>query len=43
MAPAISPQRSPVANAAAATRPMPSETVVTWLGVYPRRADQRAM
>jgi hypothetical protein len=42
-APVISPQRSPVANAIAASSPMNSDTVVIWLGVKPRRADQRAM
>src|SRR4051812_13058384 len=39
----MSPQRSPVANAAAATTPMSTETVVTWFGVSPRWAAQRAM
>jgi hypothetical protein len=43
MAPATRPQRSPVAKAIAATRPIRTETVVTWLGVNPRRAAQRAM
>jgi arylsulfatase len=42
-APAIMPQRSPVAKQIAATSPIRTDTVVTWLGVKPRLAAQRAM
>jgi hypothetical protein len=42
-APATRPQRSPVANAAAAAKPIATDRVVTPLGVQPRRAAQRAM
>ena len=42
-APATNPQRSPAAKAAAASTPMTSEASVTWFGVRPRRAAQRAM
>ena len=38
----ISPQRSPVAKAAAAANPMRTENVVTWFGVRPSRAQKRA-
>ena len=37
------PQRSPVAKPAAASTPIAIEVTVTWLGVMPRRAAQRAM